>query len=184
MFEIDMTERCRNILAGYIHRGDVAVDCTAGNGHDTLFLADAVGPEGKVLSFDVQKQAIKNTEELLGGERPWVELYLASNAHMWKYVNFVPSIIMYDLGYLDGSSHALTTQSEDTLTSVTSAIRIIKKHGVVSIITRSDHEEGAREECLLCDLLQSLPEDEFEVLTMRDANAEDGSPVLHFIFKR
>lgn len=180
MPDIDLTERCHRILSKHIHKGDVAVDCTAGNGRDTMFLADAVGPEGKVLSFDVQKQAIRNTEALIGGKRPWVELYLASNAHMWKYVNFVPSVVMYDLGYLENGSRTVMTQSEDTLASVTSAVRIVGKGGAVSIITRPDHDEGAREECLLLDLLKSLPEEEFEVSTYKGA----GSATLHIVVKK
>lgn len=34
--------------------GDTAVDATMGNGHDTLFLAQAVGPTGHVIGFDIQ----------------------------------------------------------------------------------------------------------------------------------
>jgi predicted methyltransferase len=34
--------------------GDTVVDATAGNGQDTLFLAEAVGPTGTVYALDVQ----------------------------------------------------------------------------------------------------------------------------------
>jgi ubiquinone/menaquinone biosynthesis C-methylase UbiE len=34
--------------------GDVAVDATCGNGHDTLFMAQCVGPSGCVHAVDVQ----------------------------------------------------------------------------------------------------------------------------------
>ena len=35
----------------------VVVDATAGNGHDTLFLAQQLKGKGKVYSFDIQKEA-------------------------------------------------------------------------------------------------------------------------------
>lgn len=42
------------VCAQVLRPGDVAVDATAGNGHDTLFLAQAVGPSGTVYAIDVQ----------------------------------------------------------------------------------------------------------------------------------
>src|SRR4051812_12659576 len=41
--------------------GDAVVDATAGNGHDTLFLAHRVLPGGRVFAFDVQTGAIDAT---------------------------------------------------------------------------------------------------------------------------
>jgi predicted methyltransferase len=46
--------RCTLPRARSLQAGDVAVDATAGNGHDTLFLAEAVGPTGRVHAVDVQ----------------------------------------------------------------------------------------------------------------------------------
>jgi len=43
----------------------VAVDGTAGNGHDTLFLARLVGARGLVHAFDVQPRALARTAERL-----------------------------------------------------------------------------------------------------------------------
>ena len=45
-----------------VQEGDCCVDATVGNGYDTEFLAKLVGETGKVLGFDVQKQAIENTK--------------------------------------------------------------------------------------------------------------------------
>ncbi len=48
--------------------GDCVVDATAGNGSDTLFLAQSVGPRGRVFAFDVQAEALENTRRRLEGE--------------------------------------------------------------------------------------------------------------------
>ena len=47
----------QEIWAPFIHKGDLVVDATAGNGYDTLFLARAVGPSGTVFAFDRQVSA-------------------------------------------------------------------------------------------------------------------------------
>lgn len=43
----------------------LAVDATAGNGHDTLFLAQLLGQGGQVAAFDIQPQALEKTAERL-----------------------------------------------------------------------------------------------------------------------
>ena len=80
IFERTITERCHILLAEYLCRGDTAVDCTCGNGNDTLFLCRSVGPEGKVFAFDLQEQAILRTRELLRAEGCEAELFLGSHA--------------------------------------------------------------------------------------------------------
>jgi tRNA A58 N-methylase Trm61 len=45
--------------------GSVAVDATAGNGNDTLFLAGLVGTSGLVLAFDIQPEALEKTRAVL-----------------------------------------------------------------------------------------------------------------------
>ena len=45
--------------------GSLVVDATAGNGHDTLFLARLVGPTGLVLAFDTQPEALEKTRAAL-----------------------------------------------------------------------------------------------------------------------
>ena len=67
--------------------GDVVVDATVGNGHDTVFLAQLVGETGKVIGFDIQEQAIKNTTERLEKEKliDRVELIHASHHLLSSY---------------------------------------------------------------------------------------------------
>src|SRR4051812_2315376 len=53
------------ILSPRLRPGDVVVDATAGNGYDTLFLAERVLPGGRVFTFDVQAEAIEATRARL-----------------------------------------------------------------------------------------------------------------------
>ena len=52
-------------VAERVRPGDSVVDATAGNGHDTVFLAGLVGESGRVLAFDVQPDALETTRDRL-----------------------------------------------------------------------------------------------------------------------
>src|SRR5690625_7389394 len=54
-----------HLLEESINKGELVIDATCGNGNDTVFLSELVGREGHVLAFDIQKQAIQNTKNLL-----------------------------------------------------------------------------------------------------------------------
>ena len=47
-------------LEKVINKGDIVVDATMGNGYDTKYLAEKVGEDGFVYSFDIQEEAIKS----------------------------------------------------------------------------------------------------------------------------
>lgn len=49
------------LLQQTLPEGGNALDGTAGNGHDTLFLAQTAGILGKVWAFDIQPQALSRT---------------------------------------------------------------------------------------------------------------------------
>ncbi|HYF38023.1 MAG TPA: methyltransferase domain-containing protein, partial [Prosthecobacter sp.] len=53
------------LMRDRIRPGDIVVDATAGNGHDTLFLAGLVGEAGHVYAVDVQEAAVKETRRRL-----------------------------------------------------------------------------------------------------------------------
>lgn len=57
----NIVSRAQQLLSEVLTSGDLAVDLTAGNGSDTLFLAQTVGPTGQILAFDIQEQALVNT---------------------------------------------------------------------------------------------------------------------------
>ena len=69
-------EIARDYLLEQLNPGDNAIDATTGNGHDTQWLANAVGPNGHVYAFDIQKQAIDSTRARLARSdcSDWVTL--------------------------------------------------------------------------------------------------------------
>ena len=47
---IDLLELHKFFIGNHLHAGDIAVDFTMGNGHDTAYLSKAVGPDGFVYA--------------------------------------------------------------------------------------------------------------------------------------
>ncbi len=128
-----------------IRPGDRVIDATAGNGHDTLFLADCVGPTGRVLAFDVQEAALASAKDRVS-ESGWVEFFHESHARMENHARAGSvAVVMFNLGYLPGENHELTTESAETLRALEVAATLLKPGGVLSVICYPGHPAGAAE---------------------------------------
>ena len=57
----------KELLKSAAQEGDITVDATMGNGHDTYFLL-LVGETGHVHAFDIQADALAKTKERLGAD--------------------------------------------------------------------------------------------------------------------
>ena len=66
MENLQVTEWIQHFIRQQVREGDLCIDATMGNGNDTLLYP---GKEsGQVLAFDIQEQALKNTEDRLARE--------------------------------------------------------------------------------------------------------------------
>ena len=188
------------IVKNYISRGDLVVDCTMGNGHDTLSLACAVGitesgadSAGIVLSFDVQDSALKNTEKLLAEnginniEKSGIFLIKDSHENIDKYLktwNTKPSAIVFNLGFMPGGDKTILTEKHSTVKAVKKAIELIKDDGIVSVTTYSGHPEGAEENIALLETLRTLPPKRYHVVYMDMLNQRKTAPRVFFITRK
>lgn len=130
----------------------MAVDATAGNGHDTVFLANQVGSQGHVWAFDIQPQAILATRERAQrqglGDR--ISLIQADHrrlgSHLPDQVHGRIKAAMFNLGYLPGSNRDTVTRPESTLAALESCISLLCPDGIISLIAYRGHA-GGTEEC-------------------------------------
>lgn len=101
---IDLLEMHKFYILRHLHAGDVAVDFTMGNGHDTEFLSKTVGESGRVYAFDVQKSAVESTREHLraAGCPENYTLIHASHHLVLDYVKEPIKAGMFNLGWLPG----------------------------------------------------------------------------------
>lgn len=148
MFPPRPTELAWTLLRGAIHDGDLVIDATAGNGHDTVFLAGCVGENGRVLAFDVQQAAIRSASErvAIAGFSSRVDFHQASHASMACHAPpGSVAVVMFNLGYLPGEDHQLTTESAETLAALEAAALVLKPGGIISVVCYPGHEAGAGE---------------------------------------
>ncbi len=187
MFDRLITQRVHDLILPWIHKGSIAIDATMGNGHDTLYLANAVGDKGSVYSFDIQEEAIEGTMRTLAGAydgpikkvltvddvtmTPGVQLIQASHA----CIDELPlekgiDIALFNLGYLPGGDKALTTSVESTMIGLRSVGSHLNVQGVLSIVTYPGHDMGAIEDETIAGWLELLPKKQFEVLQLAYMN--------------
>ena len=160
----------RHLAADYMIRtlreGDVAIDATMGNGHDTQFLCELVGEGGRVYAFDVQQSAIDNTAARLeaAGFSERATLILDGHQNMALHVKEPVRAVMFNLGWLPGAAHAVTTKVETTLEAVNAAAQLLVSGGVMTICVYPGHEEGTRELSALLEWAGALDVRTFNVL--------------------
>jgi hypothetical protein len=171
----------------------VAVDGTAGNGHDTLFLARLVGALGVVHAFDVQPGALARTAERLAaaGLDGRVTLHgrgheeLAAALAMPLTMPLVMPLAgpdtggvcpprvtaaMFNLGFLPGSDRRVTTRPDTTLAALDGLLPLLAAGGVVSLHVYAGHPGGADEAAALDQRLAGLDWDRWRVARYEFAN--------------
>ncbi len=166
-----------------VRSGDRVVDATLGNGYDCAFLADLVGPSGKVIGFDVQQQAIDRTRERLADRADRSELILAGHESIAEYVEPGVSAIVYNLGYLPGADKDKTTSADTTLRALSASTGLLKNGGLLSIMCYVGHPGGMEEGCAVKDWAAELPRTEWRVFQYTAVNAPNNPPFLIIIEK-
>ena len=175
----------REVLERAVRPGDTVVDATMGNGHDTLMLCEAVGPAGRVYAFDIQQDAVKETEKLLQsqGMADRATLINAGHEHMKDYVKGPVNAVVFNLGWLPGGDHSITTRWETTSRAVQAALELLGTGGVLVICAYPGHGEGDRERRELAGFLSTLDNRVYNVLRQQFLNANAGAPECFVVQK-
>ncbi len=141
------TEQAHEVVSRVVRPGEAVVDATAGNGHDTLFLAERVGHGGKVVAFDLQQAAIDSTRQRLeaAGVADRVELWRESHAGMARRVEAEVGAVMFNLGYLPGGDHEVITRTDQTLRALEVAVGLLRRGGVLTVVCYPGHAGGDEE---------------------------------------
>ncbi len=182
------TEFAMNVTLNYIDEGDLVIDATAGNGYDTLVLAKAVGEKGKVFAFDIQKEALKNTEKLLQEHHLQDRAAFINDSHenIQQYVDGLckPSAVIFNLGYLPMGDKTITTKCHSSVLAVKAAIDTIKIGGIVTLVLYSGHTEGREEKRTLLKMLKELPGKEFHVAYVSMTNQVNNPPEIVWVTRK
>ncbi|ANE46311.1 SAM-dependent methyltransferase [Paenibacillus swuensis] len=185
--------------------GELAIDATVGNGVDTLFLCETVGPKGTVYGFDVQPQALESASLRLaarghgrvgaGGSNAVgagsgctkVHLLLRSHAELLRAVpeeeHGTAGAVMFNLGYLPGADRAVVTAPASTLPALAAALTLLRRGGVATIALYTGHEGGAAEAEAVAAWAAMLPQSQYRVLQYQFLNQKNAPPYLIAIEK-
>ncbi len=185
---ISLTKLAHAAAGKVLEAGDIAIDLTAGNGHDTLFLARSVSPTGHVYAFDLQASAIQATEELLKKHSLDVHVTLRMESHTdWgKMIPDEPKsrikVVMMNLGYLPGGDKSLVTCASSTLPAIDIALDSLKLGGLLTVLAYTGHPGGKSEADAVQNKLAKLAPTQFEYHSEPTKPSED-APVLHLVSK-
>ena len=176
------TQTALLFISQYLHPGDIAVDATCGNGHDTAALAKMGA--GKIYAFDVQETAIANTRETLIRENiplDNVHLILDSHANMCNYIEEKVQVVVFNLGYLPTADKTVTTSHRSTIAAVKEAMKILKKDGLICITMYSGHPGGQEEKDALLDFAQQLDSRTWHTAYLNLRNQRNNPPEILLI---
>lgn len=169
----------------YLREGDLAVDATCGNGHDTLLLAELVGNSGRVWAFDIQKQAIDQTAARLAeaGLAERVELLHKGHETMAEHVSGELGAVAFNLGYLPGGDQTIITRPETTLTAFGQALGLLRPSGILAVSVYPGHDGGASERRTVDGWAAGLAPQAFHVWRMGQLNVPSSAPYFVLVQK-
>lgn len=173
-----------------VSEGDIVVDGTCGNGHDTLFLTKLVGQNGHVYGFDIQSEAINRTTQRLkdNGFGARATIYHDSHAKLKERVppyhrtNIQAAI--FNLGYLPGSDKTIVTTPGETIASIDSLLSLLNEGGVIVLVVYHGHPGGKEEKDAVLDYVTGLDQQSFRALQYSFINQKNNPPFILAVEKR
>jgi predicted methyltransferase len=170
----------QTLLKMSVAEGDIAVDATAGNGHDTLFLANLVGDNGYVYAFDVQKEAVDATLHRLLDNALEHRAIVLKDGHenVAKYVTKPVAAAIFNLGYLPGGNHEIVTKPNTTIQSIESLLQLLKVGGIIVLVIYHGHEGGKEERDEVIRFVGNLPQKYVHVLRYEFINQKNDPPFI------
>jgi predicted methyltransferase len=202
-----LTTAAQMAWAQVLRPGDAAVDATAGNGHDTLALAELVGPSGRVWAFDVQEAALESTRARLEAARASaaaagipsaataaaalqppaddVRLVHACHSRMQEFAgSCAAKVVAFNLGYLPaGGDKSVATRANTTTLALEAALEVLVPGGLLTVVAYTGHPGGREEYEAAAALLAELSPAHFVVAETRLLNRLT-APLLLTAYRR
>lgn len=170
----------QTLLRMSIEEGDIAVDATAGNGHDTVFLAELVGPNGYVYAFDVQKEAVDSTllRVLDHSFEDRVRVLHRGHETVDEFIDKEIGAAIFNLGYLPGSDHSIVTKPNTTVEAIDKLLKLLKVGGMIVLVIYHGHEGGKEERDEVIRFVGDLPQKHVHVLRYEFINQKNDPPFI------
>ncbi|MBE2906411.1 MULTISPECIES: tRNA (mnm(5)s(2)U34)-methyltransferase [Anoxybacillus] len=180
----------RSLIDLAVKEGDIVVDATVGNGHDTLYLAERVGEYGHVFGFDIQAQAIENTTKRLHEHHIETRVTLVQASHAELDAHIPPEYkgritgAMFNLGYLPGGDKQIVTKPNSTIAAIEQLLDIMAPEGIIVLVIYHGHPEGAIERDALLQYVSTIDQQRAHVIRYEFMNQINHPPFIVAIEKR
>lgn len=186
MKNLQITAYTQHFIRQQVMPGDICIDATMGNGNDTVLLSRLAGENGRVLAFDIQKQALEHTEERLKKDDcpENYQLFLDSHENMAAYAEAeTVSCITFNLGYLPGGDHSVATRADSSKRAVESGLTLLKKGGLMTICIYSGGDTGFQERDAMLSFIRQLDPHKYLVIQSEYVNRPNNPPIPMLIIK-
>lgn len=178
---------CHEFLRARCPAGGLYLDATCGNGHDTLFLCQLAGANGRVVALDIQPAAVEATNRRLA------EAGFAGIGHavVMDHADLLTAVapgtadaVLFNFGWLPGADHSVHSTAENSLNALDAACRALRPGGVLAAVLYSGRVIGDSEKQAALQWFRSLPLTEYTVLVCEFANWDATAPLPCFAVKR
>lgn len=175
-------------LRDHVHPGDVVLDATCGNGHDTILLAELCGSTGRVWALDVQQAAIEATKSRLQERQLSERVHLVQQSHSdlddILQEESALTCAVFNLGYLPGSDKSVTTRVSSTLRAHESLLSRMVPGGVIFTTVYVGHDGGREEADALLSWAKGLDRKRWSAARHEWINQDSNPPFILIIQRR
>lgn len=185
-----LTEIAHQHLSEHLRPGDLAIDATAGNGHDTAHLASLVGPEGHVIAIDIQETAIAATRERLRKLQYLERVKIVEGDHSQVLNSLLPAYsqqiaaIIFNLGYLPGGNKSARTHPTTTVHALTSGQKLLNPDGLLLVTAYRGHEGGQSEADTVAKWAHQIESNDWSVDRYDPVSIGKNIPPLLFVARK
>ncbi|OEH84786.1 16S rRNA (cytosine(1402)-N(4))-methyltransferase [Desulfuribacillus stibiiarsenatis] len=169
------------LVATKLQSGGHAVDATAGNGNDSLFMLNHMKKNAHLYIFDIQEQALNNTkekiihkfgtQEIINANRK-IHFLCTGHENLKRHVHSKVKVIMFNLGYLPGSDVSIITKPNTTLEAIESGLELLETSGLISVVLYPGHDGGDKEANLVSEYVTKLNSYDYGVILYKQMNKE------------
>ncbi|MBR4200638.1 MAG: methyltransferase domain-containing protein [Oscillospiraceae bacterium] len=182
--QLGVLDLAHQFLRAHIGRGDLVIDATCGRGHDTKLLCELTGPEGRVIGFDIQQDAIDSAEALLRENGLSAELHLDSHANMAAYAEAGSvSCIVFNFGWLPRGNHEIFTHADSSIAALEAGLHLLRPEGWLVLCIYYGGANGFTERDALLEYLSGLDSRYYTVLQCSFPNRTGCPPFAVFVKK-
>lgn len=182
--ELNTLAMVHAFLRKEVRPGAVCIDATAGKGRDTALLCRLAGESGRVLAFDIQEEAVAQTQALLASEGLRAEVLLDSHAHMGRYLPPESvDCIVFNFGRLPGGDPKIFTQADTSVEAIRVGLELLRPGGVLAIALYYGGENGYEERDQILQYLEEVDQRCCSVLACRWTNRRGDPPMPVFVWK-